>query len=110
MLGGAVSLYSGVGYHVVCTYTRIRIMAVTGQHHLRFAARTFDHLALARLLQPLCRRQNCVRVVNDVSVLREMNVRSAVTRTIDLVGITSSCSLNWLSLLAFCVLPLCRRH
>jgi ATP-binding cassette subfamily B protein/subfamily B ATP-binding cassette protein MsbA len=96
------------------TYLRVRIMAVTGQNIIYDLRRQmFDHLqalslgffsryAVGRLVS---------RMVNDVSVLREMIVWAmlAVVRNLfDLVGITlAMIALHWqLSLVAFAVLPL----
>jgi ATP-binding cassette subfamily B protein/subfamily B ATP-binding cassette protein MsbA len=115
MLGRAVLLYvlaSGVFW--VGTFLRVRIMAVTGQSVIYDLRRQmFDHLqalslgffsryAVGRLVS---------RMVNDVSVLREMVVWGlvAVVRDFfDLIGITLAMfALNWqLSLLSFLVLPL----
>jgi ATP-binding cassette subfamily B protein/subfamily B ATP-binding cassette protein MsbA len=98
----------------VCTFIRIRIMAVTGQSIIYDLRReVFDHLqnlslgfysryAVGRIVS---------RVVNDISVIREFIVWAitAVTRSIfDLVGITvATLILNWqLALLTFLVLPL----
>ena len=98
----------------VCTYIRIRIMAVTGQSIIYDLRReVFDHLqnlslgfysryAVGRIVS---------RVVNDVSVIREFIVWAitAITRsTFDIVGITvAMLILNWqLALLTFLVLPL----
>jgi ATP-binding cassette subfamily B protein/subfamily B ATP-binding cassette protein MsbA len=96
------------------TFLRVRIMAVTGQSIIYDLRRQlFDHLqalslgffsryAVGRLVS---------RMVNDVSVLREMIVWAviAVVRDFfDLIGITLAMfALNWqLSLLSFLVLPL----
>jgi ATP-binding cassette subfamily B protein/subfamily B ATP-binding cassette protein MsbA len=115
VLGRAVLLYllaSGVFW--VGTFLRVRIMAVTGQSIIYDLRRQiFDHLqalslgffsryAVGRLVS---------RMVNDVSVLREMIVWGlvAVARDfVDLIGITlAMLALNWqLSLLTFLVLPL----
>ncbi len=115
VLGQAVLLYllaSGVIW--VGTFLRVRIMAVTGQSIIYDLRRQlFDHLqalslgffsryAVGRLVS---------RMVNDVSVLREMIVWAliAVVRDFfDLFGITLAMfALNWqLSLLSFLVLPL----
>ena len=111
----AVLLYllaSGVMW--IGTFLRVRIMAVTGQSIIYDLRRQlFDHLqtlslgffsryAVGRLVS---------RMVNDVSVLREMIVWAviAVVRDFfDLIGITLAMfALNWqLSLLSFLVLPL----
>ncbi len=115
VLGQAVLFYllaSGVMW--VGTFLRVRIMAVTGQSIIYDLRRQiFDHLqalslgffsryAVGRLVS---------RMVNDVSVLREMIVWAviAVVRDFfDLIGITLAMfALNWqLSLLSFLVLPL----
>ncbi len=96
------------------TYFRVRIMAPTGQNIIYdLREQIFSHLqalslgfysryAVGRLVS---------RMVNDVSVLREMIVWAmlAVVRNVfDLVGITIAMfSLNWqLSALSFLVLPL----
>ncbi len=96
------------------TFLRVRIMAITGQNVIYDLRRQmFDHLqalslgffsryAVGRLVS---------RMVNDVSVLREMIVWAmlAVARDLfDLAGITVAMfALNWqLSLLSFLVLPL----
>jgi ATP-binding cassette subfamily B protein/subfamily B ATP-binding cassette protein MsbA len=98
----------------VGTYFRVRIMATTGQNIIYdLRQQIFSHLqalslgfysryAVGRLVS---------RMVNDVSVLREMIVWAllAVVRDLfDLVGITIAMfSLNWqLSALSFLVLPL----
>jgi ATP-binding cassette subfamily B protein/subfamily B ATP-binding cassette protein MsbA len=114
-LGQAVLFYllaSGVMW--IGTFLRVRIMAVTGQSIIYDLRRQlFDHLqtlslgffsryAVGRLVS---------RMVNDVSVLREMIVWAviAVVRDFfDLIGITLAMfALNWqLSLLSFLVLPL----
>ncbi len=115
VLGQAVLLYLlGSAVFWVGTFLRVRIMAVTGQSIIYDLRRQmFDHLqalslgffsryAVGRLVS---------RMVNDVSVLREMIVWAviAVARDfIDLIGITVAMfALNWqLSLLSFLVLPL----
>ncbi len=96
------------------TYLRVRIMSVTGQNIIYdLRAQVIDHLqnqslgfysryAVGRLVS---------RLVNDVTVIREMIVWAiiAVVRDLfDLVGIAlAMLTLNWqLSLLAFLVLPL----
>jgi ATP-binding cassette subfamily B protein/subfamily B ATP-binding cassette protein MsbA len=96
------------------TYVRVRIMSVTGQNIIYdLREQIFDHLqtlslgfysryAVGRLVS---------RLVNDVTVLREMIVWAiiAVVRDLfDLVGISLAMfSLNWqLSALSFAVLPL----
>ncbi|MEP7355919.1 MAG: ABC transporter ATP-binding protein [Anaerolineales bacterium] len=96
------------------TYLRVRIMATTGQNIIfDLREQIFGHLqalslgfysryAVGRLVS---------RMVNDVSVLREMIVWAllAVVRDLfDLVGISIAMfSLNWqLSALSFLVLPL----
>ncbi len=96
------------------TYLRVRIMAVTGQNIIYDLRRQmFDHLqalslgffsryAVGRLIS---------RMVNDVSVLREMivwGVIAVVRDFFDLAGITlAMLLLHWqLSLLTFLVLPL----
>jgi ABC-type multidrug transport system fused ATPase/permease subunit len=96
------------------TYLRVRIMAVTGQNVIFDLRRQmFDHLqalslgfysryAVGRLVS---------RMVNDVSVLREMIVWAmlgVVRDFFDLAGITlAMLALHWqLSLLSFMVLPL----
>src|SRR6185436_14953094 len=98
----------------VGTYLRVRIMATTGQNIIYdLREQIFSHLqalslgfysryAVGRLVS---------RMVNDVSVLREMIVWAllAVVRNLfDLVGITIAMfTLNWqLSALSFLVLPL----
>lgn len=98
----------------VGTFFRVRIMAATGQSIVYDLRRQlFDHLqalslgffsryAVGRLVS---------RIVNDVTVLREMVVWAviAVARDfVDLIGITIAMfALNWqLSLLSFLVLPL----
>src|SRR3990172_3978111 len=98
----------------ICTFIRVRIMAVTGQSIIYDLRReVFDHLqnlslgffsryAVGRIVS---------RVVNDVSVIREFIVWAitAVTRDLfDLVGITVAIfALNWqLALITFIVLPL----
>jgi ABC-type multidrug transport system fused ATPase/permease subunit len=114
-LGQAVLAYAAAAVIMwLGTYGRIRIMAVTGQNVIFDLRRQmFDHLqnlslgffsryAVGRLIS---------RMVNDVSVLREMIVWAmlAVARNLfDLVGITlAMLALNWqLSLLSFLVLPL----
>ena len=115
VLGSAILGY-GIAAIVLWfgTYLRVRIMSATGQsiiYDLR--QQIFDHLqalslgfysryAVGRLVS---------RMVNDVTVLREMIVWAiiAVVRDLfDLVGISlAMLTLNWqLSLLAFVVLPL----
>lgn len=96
------------------TFVRVRLMAVTGQNVIYDLRRQmFDHLqalslgffsryAVGRLVS---------RIVNDVSVLREMIVWAmlAVVRNLfDLVGISlAMLSLHWqLSLISFLVMPL----
>src|SRR5207253_7188021 len=96
------------------TYLRVRLMSVTGQNIIYdMRAQIFGHLqalslgfssryAVGRLVS---------RMVNDVTVLRDMIVWAiiAVARDLfDLVGISlAMLTLNWqLSLLAFAVLPL----
>jgi len=98
----------------VGTYLRVRIMAVTGQNIIYDLRRQmFDHLqalslgffsryAVGRLIS---------RMVNDVSVLREMivwGVIAVVRNFFDLAGISLAMLLmHWqLSLLTFLVLPL----
>ncbi|MCC7362546.1 MAG: ABC transporter ATP-binding protein [Anaerolineales bacterium] len=98
----------------VGTYLRVRIMAVTGQNVIFDLRRQmFDHLqalslgfysryAVGRLVS---------RMVNDVSVLREMIVWAmlgVIRDFFDLAGITlAMLALHWqLSLLSFLVLPL----
>ena len=114
VLGRAVLGY-GVAALVMWlgTYWRIRIMAVTGQNIIFDLRREmFDHLqrlslgffsryAVGRLIS---------RMVNDVSVLREMIVwamLAVVRHFADLIGIALAMFLlNWqLSLLSFLVLP-----
>lgn len=115
MLGQAMVWYLfTAGVFWVGTYTRIWIMARTGQDVIYDLRRQlFDHLqtlslgffsryAVGRLVS---------RLVNDVSVIREMIVWAiiAVARDfVDLFGITLAMfALNWqLSLLSFLVLPL----
>lgn len=114
-LGQAVGLYLlAAAVFWVSTFLRIRIMAVTGQgiiydlrrelfEHLQaLSLNFFSRYAIGRLIS---------RMVNDVSVLRDMIVWAllAVARdAFDLVGITLTMFiLNWqLSLLTFLVLPL----
>src|SRR5512143_1051423 len=111
----AVLLYLGAGAIIwVTTFFRIRIMAVVGQsiiYDLR--AELFAHLqnlslgfysrySVGRLIS---------RVVNDVSVLREMitwAIIDVARALFDLLGITLAMFLlNWqLSILSFLVLPL----
>jgi ATP-binding cassette subfamily B protein/subfamily B ATP-binding cassette protein MsbA len=115
VLGRAVLLYLlAMGVFWAGTYVRVKIMAVTGQSVIYDLRRQmFDHLqalslgffsryAVGRLVS---------RLVNDVSVLREMIVWGlvAVVRDfVDLIGITlAMLALHWqLSLLSFVVLPL----
>ncbi len=115
VLSQAILLYLlSAGVFWVGTYLRIRIMAYTGQEVIYDLRREiFDHLqalslgffsryAVGRLVS---------RMVNDVSVIREMIVWAiiAVARDFfDLAGITlAMLLLNWqLSLLSFLVLPL----
>ena len=115
VLGQAILLYLlSAGVFWAGTYLRIRIMAYTGQEVIYDLRREiFDHLqalslgffsryAVGRLVS---------RMVNDVSVIREMVVWAiiAVVRDFfDLAGITlAMLVLNWqLSLLSFLVLPL----
>jgi ATP-binding cassette subfamily B protein/subfamily B ATP-binding cassette protein MsbA len=115
VLGRAVLAYmTAAGLMWLGTYLRVRIMAVTGQNVIYDLRRQmFDHLqalslgffsryAVGRLVS---------RMVNDVSVLREMIVWAmlAVVRNLfDLAGIALAMfSLHWqLSLLSFLVLPL----
>lgn len=114
-LGWAITWYLiAAGVFWAGTYTRIWIMARTGQDVIYDLRRQlFDHLqtlslgffsryAVGRLVS---------RMVNDVSVIREMIVWAiiAVARDfVDLIGITLAMfALNWqLSLLSFLVLPL----
>ncbi len=113
--GQAVLLYLlAGGVFWIGTYVRVKIMARAGQDVVYDLRRTlFDHMqrlslgffgryAVGRLVS---------RVVNDVSVVREMVVWAlvAVARDfIDLFGIVAAMLLlNWrLSLLSFTVLPL----
>jgi ATP-binding cassette, subfamily B, multidrug efflux pump len=115
VLGGAILGYAIAALVLwVGTYIRVRIMAVTGQNIIYdLRAQIFNHLqslslgfysryAVGRLVS---------RMVNDVTVIREMIVWAiiAVMRDLfDLVGISlAMITLNWqLSLLAFVVLPL----
>jgi ATP-binding cassette subfamily B multidrug efflux pump len=115
VLGRAILAYAVAAMVLwVGTYLRVRIMSVTGQNIIYdLRAQIFDHLqtlslgfysryAVGRLVS---------RMVNDVTVLREMIVWAiiAVARDLfDLVGISlAMLTLNWqLSLLAFVVLPL----
>jgi ATP-binding cassette subfamily B multidrug efflux pump len=115
VLGGAILGYAAAAIVLwLGTYLRVRIMSVTGQNIIYdLRAQIFDHLqalslgfysryAVGRLVS---------RMVNDVTVLREMIVWAiiAVVRDLfDLVGIAlAMLTLNWqLSLLAFLVLPL----
>lgn len=115
VLGGAILGYAGAAVVLwVGTYLRVRIMSLTGQNIIYdLREQIFDHLqtlslgfysryAVGRLVS---------RMVNDVTVLREMIVWAiiAVVRDLfDLVGISlAMLTLNWqLSLLAFLVLPL----
>ena len=115
VLGQAVLLYLlSAAVFWVGTFLRVRIMAYTGQNVIYDLRREiFDHLqalslgffsryAVGRLVS---------RMVNDVSVIREMIVWAiiAVVRDFfDLAGITlAMLALNWqLSLLSFLVLPL----
>ncbi len=115
VLGQTVGLYLlAAAILWICTYIRVRIMAVTGQSIIYDLRRElFDHLqalslgfysryAIGRIVS---------RVINDVSVIRDFIVWAitAVTRDLfDLVGITIAMLLiNWrLALFAFCVLPL----
>jgi ATP-binding cassette subfamily B multidrug efflux pump len=115
VLGGAILGYAAAASVLwVGTYLRVRIMSVTGQNIIYdLREQIFDHLqtlslgfysryAVGRLVS---------RMVNDVTVLREMIVWAiiAVARDLfDLVGISlAMLTLNWqLSLLAFVVLPL----
>jgi len=114
-LGRAILLYLlAAGVFWVGTFIRIRIMAHTGQSVIYDMRReVFDHLqalslgffsryAVGRLVS---------RMVNDISVIREMIVWAiiAVARDFfDLAGITlAMIALNWqLSALSFLVLPL----
>ena len=115
VLGQTVGLYLlAAAVLWICTYIRVRIMAVTGQSIIYDLRRElFDHLqalslgfysryAIGRIVS---------RVINDVSVIRDFIVWAitAVTRDFfDLVGITvAMLVINWrLALFAFCVLPL----
>ena len=115
VLGQTVGLYLlAAAFLWICTYIRVRIMAVTGQSIIYDLRRElFDHLqalslgfysryAIGRIVS---------RVINDVSVIRDFIVWAitAVTRDLfDLVGITvAMLVINWrLALFAFCVLPL----
>jgi len=114
-LGRTVGLYLlAAGIMWVCTYFRVRIMAIVGQSIIYDLRRElFDHLQALSLdfYSRYAVGRIVSRVINDVSVIREFLVWAitAVTRdTFDLVGITVAMfALNWrLSLLAFCVLPL----
>ena len=113
--GQAVVLYLlAGGVFWIGTYVRVKIMARAGQdvvydlrralfdHMQRLSLGFFGRYAVGRLVS---------RVVNDVSVVREMVVWAlvAVARDfIDLFGIVAAMLLlNWrLSLLSFTVLPL----
>lgn len=115
VLGGAVVAYVLAAIVIfIGTYRRVYIMSSTGQDIIYDLRRQmFDHLqalslgfysryAVGRLVS---------RMVNDVSVVREMIVWAliAVVRDVfDLVGILAAMLLlNWqLSLLSFAVLPL----
>ena len=115
VLGGAIAGYAVAAVVLwVGTYLRVRIMGTTGQNIIYdMRAQIFDHLqklslgfysryAVGRLVS---------RMVNDVTVIRDMIVWAiiAVARDLfDLVGISlAMITLNWqLSLLAFVVLPL----
>src|SRR5258708_1452649 len=115
VLGGAIAGYGAAAVVLwVGTYLRVRLMSVTGQNIIYdLRAQIFNHLqslslgfysryAVGRLVS---------RMVNDVTVIREMIVWAiiAVARDLfDLVGISlAMITLNWqLSLLAFAVLPL----
>ncbi len=115
VLGGAILGYAVAAIVLwIGTYLRVRLMSVTGQNIIYdLRAQIFDHLqalslgfysryAVGRLVS---------RMVNDVTVIREMIVWAiiAVARDLfDLVGISlAMLTLNWqLSLLAFLVLPL----
>ena len=114
-LAWAVGLYSVSAIAMwIGTFLRVRIMAVTGQSIIFDLRRDlFDHLqalslgfysryAVGRLIS---------RVINDVSVLREMITWAfiAVVRDVyDILGIVvAMLFLNWqLSLITFLVLPL----
>ena len=115
VLGGAIAGYAVAAVVLwIGTYLRVRLMSVTGQNIIYdLRAQIFDHLqalslgfysryAVGRLVS---------RMVNDVTVLRDMIVWAiiAVVRDLfDLVGIAlAMLTLNWqLSLLAFVLLPL----
>ena len=115
VLGEAILAYAAAAVVLwFGTYLRVRIMSVTGQNIIYdMREQLFDHLqalslgfysryAVGRLVS---------RMVNDVTVIREMIVWAiiAVVRDLfDLVGIgLAMLVLNWqLSLLAFAVLPL----
>ncbi len=115
VLGQAVLFYlTASGVMWIGTLLRVRVMAVTGQsiiydlrrqlfgHLQALSLGFFSRYAVGRLVS---------RMVNDVSVLREMIVWAviAVVRDcFDLIGITLAMfALNWqLSLLSFLVLPL----
>lgn len=114
-LGQAVALYLGAAALMwTATWLRIRIMAVTGQQIIYDLRRAlFDHLqalslgfysryAVGRLVS---------RVINDVSVLREMITWAliAVARDVlDVAGVlVAMVLLNWeLSLITLLVLPI----
>src|SRR5579859_6656474 len=115
VLGEAILAYAASAVVLLFgTYLRVRVMSVTGQNIIYdMREQLFDHLqalslgfysryAVGRLVS---------RMVNDVTVIREMIVWAiiAVVRDLfDLVGIgLAMLVLNWqLSLLAFAVLPL----
>jgi ATP-binding cassette subfamily B protein/subfamily B ATP-binding cassette protein MsbA len=98
----------------VGTFFRVRIMAQTGQsivYDLR--KQLFDHLQMLSLgfFSRYAVGRLVSRIVNDVTVVREMVVWAmlAVARSlVDLIGIVIAMfALNWqLSLLSFLVLPL----
>lgn len=109
-----VGLYLGAGGIMwIVTYFRVRIMAVTGQSIIFDLRRElFDHLQALSLgfYSRFAVGRIISRVVNDVSVLREMITWAVIDifrSAFDLIGITLAMFLlNWqLSLLTFLVLP-----
>ncbi|MBI3241141.1 MAG: ABC transporter ATP-binding protein [Chloroflexi bacterium] len=114
-LGQTVGLYVLAAIVMwVCTYIRVRIMAVAGQSIIYDLRRElFDHLQTLSLgfYSRYAVGRIVSRVINDVNVIREFIVWAitAVTRDLfDLVGITvAMLVINWrLALFAFCVLLL----
>ncbi len=113
-LARAVGLYLLAGGVMwIVTYFRVKIMAVTGQSIIFDLRRElFDHLQVLSLgfFSRFAVGRLISRVVNDVSVLREMITWAIIDifrSAFDLIGITLAMFfLNWqLSLLAFLVLP-----